>query len=552
MPTTIFIKDYDTEVTIPEGADMAQVQKALKKQFPSKAIPVATQIEPVATPTTGNVLRRTAAAVAPYTRPALEVGGALAGGAAGAGLGAAAGGIGAIPGGVVGAGLGMAAGRQVQTALEEYAGIKKPATLPQALASTGRGALEGAAMEMSGGIIGKGIAAGLQKVAKAAPRIYESVAKIPPRSVPKATRERAVQTALEYKIPATQKGFQKLRGMIESTNNKIAQVINDAEEFSKFARAKNLKSGLRGEYEEGMLKTGDVLRRLNDVKKWARESFPDPTPINKMIDEFKYNIGKTRGAEISVAQAQKLKQGIYRRLTDAAYGEYTAPAKEMDKAFARGIKEELLDKFPVLQKLNAKDSALISLQNILEKTVNRTRNWDLAGLSEYAGAIGGAEIAGGGGAGIGLVVAKILRSPTVMSRLSFALDRAGKIGGLPTTARAIGYVVSKGAVASAAQGAPAVAGAIDNALVPSASAEELPSTENLSASKRGIEHYTANDWDAAIREWQKALKEEPARAKEIIGWINEAKKEKKNFQEFMQRQKSKRRDLTTAQMPATQ
>jgi hypothetical protein len=30
MPQTIYIKDYDTEVSIPDGADMSQVQAALK------------------------------------------------------------------------------------------------------------------------------------------------------------------------------------------------------------------------------------------------------------------------------------------------------------------------------------------------------------------------------------------------------------------------------------------------------------------------------------------------------------------------------------------
>jgi tetratricopeptide (TPR) repeat protein len=693
MPQTIYIKDYDTEVSIPDGADMSQVQAALKKQFPSKTVASETAKQPPTQPQ-GSLLNRAASAVAPYARPALEMGGMLAGGVAGAGLGAVAGGVGAIPGSVAGAGLGYASGRQVANLLEQGAGTRKNKGLPTELLEAGKDVGMGAAMEAGGAVLGLPVQKGLQALGKAAPRLYESVAKIPPRSVPKATREQAVKTALENKIPATQKGYQKLRGMIEDTNTQIAKVIDDAikqpkqiavfedtisdyNQFKKvideiipenfngslgirvlskeernlaklkksnvwernyktdkklpgtsvigisknwnkmnelekiesvkkaldmlptykdlgpeialvkgtsvkpgsdrgeliFKNAKVVKKWItkkQKEFENVLYKAGfnkdlesmgaledktikifDVLKRLEDVKTWAKKSYPDPTPINKMIDKYKAAIVKTRGGEISIAEAQRLKQGIYRRLTDAAYGEYTAPTKEMDKAFARGIKEELVAKYPILQKLNAKDSALIRLQNILERTVNRTRNWDVAGLSDIAGSGVGAAAGmlesggdfkkGGMGAATGFALARGLRSPAVMSQLAFALNKASRIGTPKITPRAISYAAGK---LSGAPDIPAeeIVGNVLNKITPSAAAEtkitEKKKTEPLSAAKRGIEAYTNNDWNAAIREWQKALKEEPKNARQIISWINTAKIEKKKFNEFTNKKKT--------------
>lgn len=474
------------------------------KFLTSAAAPSATQQIPRST---GSWLNE----VPKYTRPALEVGGALAGGV----LGATAGPVGAV----AGAGLGMAAGRQIQNAMEERTGMRPSATLPQALGSTAQGALQGAALEAGGAVFGKGIEYGLQQVAKAAPRIYESVAKIPPRSVPKLDRDRAISTALEHEIPATQKGLGKLRGKIEDLNDKISQVIEGAKNTS-----------------HDKVSIGSVLGRLEDVKKWAARSFADPTPVLKAIEEYKVGVSATRGGSITVSEAQKLKQGIYRRLTDSAYGEFSTASKEMDKAFARGIKEELLQQFPQLQKLNAEDSALIGLSNILEKTVNRTRNWDVAGLSEYGGAIGGGTVGGGPGAAIGLMVAKMLRSPAVMSKVAFALNKAGRVGGFPTVARAIGYGAGKAIT-------PNISGPVSRGVekmdpaMPAAAAE-LPGREGLPAYKRGIEAYTSNRWDDAIREWQKALKEEPGRAREIIGFINRAKAEKKGAERYKQPQRA--------------
>jgi tetratricopeptide (TPR) repeat protein len=457
----------------PTDADMENVFSEARSMTPQKT---ETQNMQIDQQPKRSRMQQAAAAISPYARTALEMGGMLAGGAIAAPVAPPVGALG-------GAGLGYAAGRQLANALETYAGQRPQTTTGQNLVEAARDIPMGATMEAGGAVLGLPVQKGLQTMGRIAPRLYESVAKIPPRSIPKVTREKAVKTALENEIPATQKGYQKLRGMIEDTNENIAREINEAEELSRNARARNAKSGISGEYDETMINVNDILKRLDKVKQWAKTSYPDPTPVNKAIDEFKYNIRKTRGPEISIADAQRLKQGIYRRLTDAAYGEYSTPTKEMDKAIARGIKEELLNKLPQLQSLNNRDSALINLQKILEKTVNRTRNWDIAGLSDLAGAgagtvagmveSGGDYGKGGLGAATGFMLARGLRSPAVMSQLSFALNKAAKKGISKLGPRAASYGAAQ--ISGMPEiNAEEIVGNVLNAFTPSAEAAMVP------------------------------------------------------------------------------
>lgn len=553
MPQTIYIKDYDTEIEIPDGSDMVQVQSALQKQFPPKNAQAISSM-PSQPQTTG--FKRIAQNVAPYARPALEMGGALAGAALAAPGNVMAPGLASL----AGAGLGYAGGRQVANALDEYAGRKAPSTLSQALASTAIAIPEGAAMEAGGAVIGKGIQAGLSAVAKAAPRIWESVAKIPPRSVDKATRDKAVATAIENKIVPNEKGFKKLGGMIDETNAQISKVIQDAEALSKWAIDKNKKLGYK-EWDEGKLSIPDILRRLESVRQWAYKSYADPAPVLKMLREYKAGILQMRGKSITPGDAQALKQGIYRRLTDSAYGEYSTPVKEMDKAFARGIKEEIVEKFPQLKNLNSKDSALINLSNVIEGTVNRTRNWDLVGLTDLAGSgigavaggtsSGGDWRKGGEGAAIGLVVARALRSPAVMARLAFALDKAAR-GGLKNLPKAGPKIATRLASYGAEQIGEKGREQIINQLAPAfanmdmtanAGAEPISPRQSKpftpsparEVMQTAIKAYNSGDFDGTIKALTQAIQLDPSLAESYQNQMRRVMLERKNTAEIMQK-----------------
>jgi hypothetical protein len=187
-----------------------------------------------------------------------------------------------------------------------------------------------------------------------------------------------------------------------------------------------------------------------------------------------------------------------------------------------------------LSSLNKDDAAIISLLKAMPNALGRIERRDVAQLPELIASGAGAAAAGPVGllAGVGM---KLLRFPGVMSRLAFALDKAAKIGGAPTLSRAASYGALRGAQPQVPD------------LATPAAAEELPTAgkpglEGMNARARGIEFYTANNWDDAIREWRTALKEEPGKAKEIIGFINRALLVKRKAKELEERQKNQIRD----------
>lgn len=518
-------------ITSPDGktlkitGDRPPNEQELQQMFAKVGSSPAPQPTPEPTPQPtlgfGERAREVARAAVPYARPALEVGGALAGAALAAPANVLAPGVASLGG----AGLGYAAGRRVARGLETFAGTKPPETAGQAFLGAARDVPLGAAMEAGGTVIGLPVQKGLQAASKLAPRIYESIAKIAPRSIPKAQRERAVATAFQYGIPATTKGLKKSSDLINTLNKQIGDVLDTASQ--------------KGD----TIKTSNILKRLDDVKTWAKKSYENPKPILDNIDIYAKEITEVRGEIIPAIEAQKLKQGIYKRLTDAAYGEIKGPDKEMSKAFARGIKEELVDKYPALQQLNAEDSALIGLNNILEKSVSRIRNRDILGLSEYGGTIGGAQLAGGGGAAIGLIASKILKSPAVMSRLSFALAKAGKKAGIPVAQRAIAYP----AVGKAADQEDVTVPPMPELPEPGlnyfkdmagigpsvAQAETAPTMpQQLTAEQQATQAYLAGDYDTAIAGFKKAIAVNPGKAAQYRKALQQIMIEKQRTQQL--------------------
>jgi hypothetical protein len=438
-----------------------------------------------------------------YTRLALEMGGGLAGGA----LGATAGPVGAV----AGAGLGYAAGRQIQNSMEERAGMRPIATFPQALGSTAQGLLEGAAMEAGGVVLGKGMEVGMKAAGKWAPRIYNAVAKF--GKVGYGSQEKQgiemAEDAIKSRIPISDKGLKKVTNNLDSLNSQIDNIIKSSKDE---------------------ISVNEILKPVEDVKKtFANSDLPSERikPIQEYIEKFK---AEHPSGKISVPQAQEMKKWIYKQLK---YGEEGSAVEETMKAVARGEKEGIQKIFPELSVLNAKDGAMIRLKEVLTKTMNRLNKRDIAGLPEILGSTAGGISGAVQGKDLrstsegivgGALFMRLLRSPAVISRLAFALDKASKMGGAPTLSRMAGYGISKAVTPDISGPASQAAGKLDPAS--QAQAAEGPD-KGISAAKRGIVAYTSNRWDEAITEWRKALKEEPGRSKEIIGWINKALAEKK-------------------------
>jgi hypothetical protein len=454
----------------PDEMPIEAIQKEIEKTFPNL--------------TTGQKVAR---AVAPYARPVLEYGGMTAGGMAGTPLGPA--------GNVGGAALGYGIGKQAANKLEEYAGTRTPQPLNQELAQAGMDVATGAGMEMGGQVIGKGIQAGAKVIGeKLAPKIYESVLKAPPGSISLADRKSAVQTALESKYAPTEGGLKKLQGDIDSLNERIKKAIDSAvqtkniqtkiagsappfipvvenypqgagyviktgpDKYLKDGRgaqvvildkkiaegnaanmAKEITSKVRPEsvvnQEVGTIDMKDVVARVDDLKKFYK-NLPDEVaeeyigPLTELQKKF------ASAGSITPQEAQSMKQTLY-ALNRKHYGELKGTIIEGNKAIARGLKEELVKQVPEIASLNAQDSARINLENILERAVKRTRNWDILGLTDLTGSAVGGVVGGrtgdykeaGKGAALGLIVTRALRDPAVASRLAFAISKSKAMKG---------------------------------------------------------------------------------------------------------------------------
>lgn len=105
-----------------------------------------------------------------YVRPALELGGMMAGGVLGAPLG--------LAGGVGGGALGYALGDTASSALERMAGERPPMqSVEQALGETGRALTGGSALEMGSRVVGKGVGAVVGKALAPFAKQYEGASK---------------------------------------------------------------------------------------------------------------------------------------------------------------------------------------------------------------------------------------------------------------------------------------------------------------------------------------------------------------------------------------
>ena len=236
-------------------------------------------------------------------------------------------------------------------------------------------------------------------------RLYQSALK-PSTTLPTSKVASAVRTGIENEIPVSPEGLDKLNDLMGDLNNKIAAEIgkNPNAPISKYAVASNL--------------AGTMQRFANQVT-----PISDLDAIRKTGNEFLQN----QPNDIPASQAQAMKQGTYQQLSSKAYGELGTATTEAQKALARGLKEELAKQFPELDSLNAADSKLINLSDVLERAVKRISNHQMLGIGTPIAGAAGSAITGSGAAGgaIGLLKS-VIDDPFVKSKLAFAIDRASK------------------------------------------------------------------------------------------------------------------------------
>jgi len=434
---------------LDEAEHMADVTYRFADEIPKEEVTYRFADETTPQPTG---LKGIAQAVAPYARPVLEYGGALAGGL----VGGAGGAFGLNPasvaaGAAVGGGLGYAGGRHAANALEEYAGLREPPTLKNALMQTGEDIGTGAAMEMTGQVAGPVMNMLLRPVPKVGRALYEHVMKIGP-STPAKERETILRTGLEGGFNATKKSLKNVQDSIDKINNEISSAIDGMMQTQ--ARTRTIPGqtktssilDLKGNpYQTttaprkvtenvGTIDTNEVVKRVDDLKSFYQRLGPEAAAdyIKPLEDlQAKY---AARGY-VTPKEAQVMKQTLY-ALNRKHYGELSSTIAEGNKAIARGLKEELVKQYPELGKLNARDSDLIALEGVIERAVNRIGNRELltygdllvSGIGAGAGYWQGDAEGGATGAILLPLLFKVMKVPSIQGRVGILLNKASKVG----------------------------------------------------------------------------------------------------------------------------
>ena len=176
----------------------------------------------------------------------------------------------------------------------------------------------------------------------------------------------AVNTMLDLNLNATKGGLEKLKTRIDNVNNKIKTVIGSR---NVNINKQNVINELDREYAAryaDQFNPSDAKRAFQNAKDEFLSSFPD---------------------EISVQQAQKIKQGTYRDLGQKAFtGQKTTEGVAADKAGARGLKNEIERVLPDqnIKGLNAEEGKLLDTLDVVERRVIQQMNNNPGGLAWLA------------------------------------------------------------------------------------------------------------------------------------------------------------------------
>lgn len=279
---------------------------------------------------------------------------------------------------------------------------------------------------------------------KLTPRgLYNSSLKMPPVAVKPAERDAIVATGIREGIPVSRSGFDEAGRRVEGINAEIAEKIAaKSDELGPDIKPLDVTkpvNRLRPVFAEQVNPEADTAAINRSKAEFLRKHTTEApyTKIEPSLEGAGYAAvgkGTTKTKQpLTVSEAQAEKQGTYRQLRKK-YGELGSADVESQKALARGLKDEIVKRVPEIAKLNARDGALIALEEQLARFVGREGNKNLVGLIPAVIGTGGGILAGhsleGGIAGmLGTAAVLAMDNPAIKSRIAIALDRAKKLKG---------------------------------------------------------------------------------------------------------------------------
>lgn len=177
---------------------------------------------------------------------------------------------------------------------------------------------------------------------------------------------RAIETLLKEGRNPTEGGVLALRNEASDLGGQVSNILrNSTATVDKNAVASRL--GPLAQRAEGQ------VTPLGDMK-----------AVQNAWTEFLQHPWLAGKNSIPVSQAQELKQGTYKALSDKAFGELQSASVEAQKQLARGLKEEIAKVVPQVAPLNARQSELLNAANVAQRRALLSGNNNPTGLAALA------------------------------------------------------------------------------------------------------------------------------------------------------------------------
>lgn len=233
-------------------------------------------------------------------------------------------------------------------------------------ANTSTGMLVGGLLPPAVQVAGKAGEIAAERLHAAANRLMQSAIKPTIKQLRTGDADIAVRTLLDRGINPTRGGVEKLRALIEGTDDQISSAIAGSNAMIDKGNVVNALGQTRTQFGNQVSPAAD-LSAIQGVEEGflAHPNFPLPQ------------------TQIPVQAAQDLKRGTYQVLSKK-YGQMGSAEVEAQKALARGLKDEIATAVPEVSALNAEQSRLLTTLNVAERRALMEMNKNPMGLAALA------------------------------------------------------------------------------------------------------------------------------------------------------------------------
>lgn len=170
----------------------------------------------------------------------------------------------------------------------------------------------------------------------------------------------AATVMLENDIPVSSSGVKILKDKVDDLNEKITSTVSGSEIPVNKSQVLSVFSDLRKKYSKQGLPKKD-LDAINAAEQEFIKSHPDI---------------------LTAEDASRIKSGTYQAIGERAYGEEKSINVEIQKAIARGLKEQVEKVDINVKPLNAEQQKLLQTLKVLEPRVLAEGNKDVIGIAQ--------------------------------------------------------------------------------------------------------------------------------------------------------------------------